>query len=250
VTGPVRARRDAGIDVLTLDSPANRNALSVAALETLLAGVAASAKGSSRALLIDHAGPVFCAGVDLRERRALPAGAPTHSALLARLLTALWRYPKPVLCRVGGTVRGGGLGLVACADIVVASSRADFAYSEVRVGVAPALVAMVAAAKVPLGSLLPWLLTGTVFDARIARRLGLVTRIDTSVDADLAALRRAAPGAMREMKRLAREQQATDIERVIARMTTVSSELFDSAEAREGMAAFAERRPPAWALER
>lgn len=245
----VRAERDRDIDVLVLDSPGNRNALSVRSLEELLDHVERSAAAGSRALVLDHTGPVFCAGVDLKERRTLAPGAATHSTLLARLLGRLWDYPGPVLCRVDGPVRGGGMGLLACADIVVASVRANFAYSEVRVGVAPALVAAVALAKVPLAPLLPWLLTGETFGASTGRELGLVTRIadePVTLEPESTAILRGGPEAVRTVKRLARRLTGTDMAGTLAEMEELSAALFDSAEAAEGMAAFAARRPPAW----
>ena len=98
-----RARRSGGADVVALASPHNRNALSIRLLQELLEHVQASAAGDGRALVLDHDGPVFCAGVDLRERHALDGDARTsHSALLTRLLRALWEYPKPLLCRSTG----------------------------------------------------------------------------------------------------------------------------------------------------
>jgi enoyl-CoA hydratase/carnithine racemase len=130
------------------------------------------------------------------------------------------------------------MALTACADIVVASERASFAYSEVKVGVAPALV--LAVTKVPSAPLLPWLVTGEPFDAETALRLGLVTRLGDSLDPELIAIRAAGPEAIKTVKALAR----TGID--LDGAERLSAELFAGEEAREGMAAFAERRPPAW----
>ena len=248
----VRCEQVRGIDALTLASPRNRNAMSVQMLEEMIAAVAASAAGTGRALLLDHEGPVFCAGIDLKERRAVGPDDRRHSTLLAELLRELWAYPKPVLCRIDGPVRGGGMGLVACADVVVASQRATFAYSEVRVGVAPALVAAVAFQKIAVGQLLPWLLTGEAFDATTAQRLGLVSRVSDdeglSLDPELAAVIASAPAAVRTMKQLARRPPAFDFDECLEHMQAVSAQLFASPEAREGMTAFAERRLPDWAI--
>jgi enoyl-CoA hydratase/carnithine racemase len=246
----VHVRHERGIDLVVLDSPHNRNALSLGLMEQLLAALQDSASSSARALALDHAGPVFCSGIDLRERRELGPGDGRHSELLAQLLGRLWTHPAPVACRVDGPVRGGGMGLVACGDIVVASSRASFAYSEVKVGVAPALVGAVALAKTAPGLLAPWLLTGEPFDAAEARRLGLVARVADGPDAlapELDALRSAGPGALRTVKRIVRDLAGADVEAQLREMAALSATLFDDDEAREGMAAFAERRPPAWA---
>jgi enoyl-CoA hydratase len=231
-------RRD-GADVVTLASPHNRNALSLPLLDEVLTHVHANAEGDARALVLDHDGPVFCAGVDLRER----SRSGGHSARLARLLRVLWEHPKPVLCRVDGAVRGGGMGLVACADVAVASPRATFAYSEVKVGVAPALVLAVTLPKLAPGPLLPWLLTGEPFGADTARALGLVSRVGDSLGGELEALRAAGPRALATVRRLA----LPDVTAALAEAERVSAELFAGDEAREGMAAFLARRPPAWA---
>jgi enoyl-CoA hydratase/carnithine racemase len=250
VTALVRAESRGGIDVLTLDSQANRNALSLQALEELLDGIAAS---DGRALLLDHEGPVFCAGVDLRERSAPGADQRAHSHLLARVLRELWAYPRPVLCRVGGAVRGGGMGLVAAADVAVAAPTATFAFSEVRVGVAPALVGALALQKLPAALLLPLLLTGEPFDAAAAQRAGFVAEVAdddrAAVERRCEAVRAAAPAAVATTKALVRRLTATaEIGALLEQMEQLSAELFSTAEAAEGMAAFAERRPPAWAV--
>lgn len=243
----VRHERRRGLDVVTLDSPTNRNALSLALMEALLAHVEQSADGDARGLVLDHAGEVFCAGIDLRERRQL--GGDAHSRVFARLLLALWDYPKPLVCRVAGAARGGGMGLVACADVAVAAPEATFAYSEVRVGVAPALVCALALQKVPLGALLPVLVSGEVFDADRARQIGLVATIGAGapLDATLEAIAAGGPEAVRTTKALARRVAGTaDVASLVAEMEDVSAGLFAGAEAAEGMAAFAEKRRPGW----
>jgi enoyl-CoA hydratase/carnithine racemase len=241
-------------DVLRLNSPANRNAMSIALLEATLDAVERSrADDGSRGLIFDHHGPVFCSGIDLRERRRLAPGDDRQTQLLADLLQLLWAYPKPVLCRVGGAVRGGGMGLLACADAVIASSSASFAYAEVKVGVAPALVGALALMKAPSGHLLPWLLTGETFSAKQAQQLGLVSHVtDDStalLDTFAETMLLAAPGAAATTKRIAREIVAPSAQQTIEDMRMRSGPLFDTDEAREGMAAFAQRRRPSWAVD-
>ena len=238
-----------GFDSVEIDSPTNRNALSVELLTTLLEEVRRSAAGPGRGLLLHHTGPAFCSGVDLKERRALGPHDSSHSALLAELLRELWHYPKPVVASVDGAVRGGGLGLLACADVVLASEGSTFAYSESRVGVAPALVMAV---TIPLGStraLMPRLLDGAVFDAATALSLGLVGRVvdQDEVDSVLAELRLGAPAAQSVIKRLARQWSELDMDGLIDEMTALSADLFAGREAAEGVAAFADKRVPSWA---
>jgi enoyl-CoA hydratase/carnithine racemase len=246
----IRAEHGDGVDRLVLASARNRNALSLQLLEELLSGIAGSVRGDARALVLDHEGPAFCAGVDLRERRQLGADSDAHSRLLARVIKELWDCPKPVLCRIDGRVRGGGLAMVACCDIAVASSRADFAFSEVRVGVAPALAASVPIAKVPLGLLLPWLVTGEAFDAGTAQRMGLISRVaddpEVSLQPEITAMLHGAPSAVQTVKRLARRHAGADVDTVLQDMEALSADLFRHPEAAEGMAAFFDRRPPAW----
>ena len=116
-------------------------------------------------------------------------------------------------------------------------------------GVAPALVAAVTLPKVPLGGLLPWLLTGEPFDVEVAQRLGLVTRAGgeaASLDAEIAAIGANGPDAVQTVKRLARQLSGAGVDAALDEAERLSAELFAGAEAREGMAAFLARRPPAW----
>jgi enoyl-CoA hydratase/carnithine racemase len=203
-------------------------------------------------LVLDHTGDIFCAGVDLKERLSMHGDPHRHSQLLGRLLSALWNCPSPVDCRVAGRVRGGGMGLAACSDFVVCSPRSDFAFSEVRVGVAPALVGNFSLAGISSRALKPWLLTGEIFDASEALRLALITRIATddatSIDREIAALLKGAPESQKLTKRLARELAGEAPGNALAAMQRLSADLFATAEAAEGMAAFTERRSPAWAV--
>jgi enoyl-CoA hydratase/carnithine racemase len=251
MSSPVRLGTRLSFDTAVLDSPHNRNALSLELLAHLRDAVRASATGPARGLLLTHVGPSFCSGVDLKERRALPRTDTAHSALLADLLRDLWAYPKPVVVAVDGAVRGGGLGLLACADVVLATSGSTFAYSEARVGVAPALVMAVTLPLSDTRRLMPHLLGAGPFSADVAHSLGLVSTVlpepdDSAVDAVLDGVRRGAPAALATIKRLARQWSETDMESLIEEMTVLSADLFAGDEAAEGMAAFAEHRDPSW----
>jgi enoyl-CoA hydratase/carnithine racemase len=240
-----------GFDTVEIDSPANRNALSVELLQALREEVRRSAAGTGRGLLVHHTGPAFCSGVDLKERKALGPADASHSVLLAELLREMWHYPKPVVASVDGAVRGGGLGVLACADIVLATARSTFAYSESRVGVAPALVMAVTLPLASTRTLMPRLLDGAAFDAASAQELGLVGRIidgDEAVDGVLAELCQGAPEAQAAIKRLARKWSEVDMDGLIEEMTALSADLFAAPEAAEGVAAFASKRSPSWAV--
>ena len=251
MTELIRTTQVGAFDSLMLDVPASRNALSLRLMHELLSGIAASAAGPGRGLLLTHSGTSFCSGVDLRERRAHGPDDDSHSRLLAELLLTLWDYPKPVVIAIDGAVRGGGMGLLACGDIVIASPASTFAYSETKVGVAPALVMALTLPGIPVRRLLPWLLSGEVFSGGEALDLGLVTSVEGSPavagENVIAKLTAAAPMAQATTKRLARALLGLDMARAIAEMTAESAALFTGEEAREGMQAFTERRPPAWA---
>lgn len=250
---PLVVSQHGPIDRLLLDSPANRNALSIALMEAAIEAIEQSVRRRARVLVIDHTGDVFSAGVDLKERLALKGQPQRHSELLGRLLATLWAYPAPVVCRVAGRVRGGGVGLVACSDIVVCSASADFAFSEVRVGVAPALVGSFSLVGIGSRALKPWLLTGESFGAEEALRLGLITRVATDlatgIEPELRALLKGAPGGQQTTKHLVRQLAGESPEREVAAMQQLSAELFATAEAAEGMTAFSEKRAPTWAVD-
>jgi methylglutaconyl-CoA hydratase len=243
-----------GLATLTLDSPANRNALSRRLMTELLAALAAAvADDAVRVVVLSHTGPVFCSGADLKEtteayggRDALPA------AMLGDVLAALWECPKPVLARVGGPARAGGLGLIAAADIAVCDEGATFAFSEVRLGVAPALISTTVLRRITPRAAAELLLTGEVFDARRATEIGLVTcaaptqAVDVTVAAYCDALVRGGPAALAGTKRLLRRTPAATVRDDLPEMTALSTEYFQSAEGREGVAAFREKRPPRW----
>src|SRR5699024_5321206 len=141
--GPPLVRRttERGIAVLTLDSPANRNALSARLRADLAAEFAAALEdGAVRAVLLTGTGPAFCAGADLKEIAADRAGTPPPVSApgMPELFGAVLEAPKPVVAKLNGPARAGGIGLVAAADIAIAPEDATFAFTEVRIGVIPA----------------------------------------------------------------------------------------------------------------
>ncbi|CAM5671759.1 enoyl-CoA hydratase family protein [Streptomyces fumanus] len=243
---PLVARtRARAVATLTLDSPGNRNALS-AALVAELAGAlaAAGADDGVRAVVLTHTGTVFSAGADLRD-------PPDPDALVA-LLRQLVALPKPVVARVTGHVRAGGLGLLAACDIAAGATTSSYAFTEVRIGVAPAVISLPLLPRADPRALARYCLTGERFDAAEAARIGLLTAAGEDVDAVLApvlaGLRRAAPRALAETKRLLTAKVLSAFDRDAAALTALTAELFASPQAREGMTAFLERRDPEWAV--
>ncbi|MGI5394300.1 enoyl-CoA hydratase family protein [Streptomyces sp. CA-251251] len=234
-----------GVQTLTLDSPHTRNALS-AALVTDLADALddAGRDPDVRAVVLTHTGNTFSAGADLRD--------PPDPDALVGLLRTLVELPKPVVARVTGHVRAGGLGLLAACDIAGASTASTFAFTEVRIGVAPAVVSLPLLPRTDPRALARYYLTGERFDAAEAARIGLVTAAGDDVDAVLEpvldGVRRASPQALAATKRLLTAKVLEAFDRDAAQLTALSAELFASPQAREGMTAFLERRDPEWVV--
>ncbi len=240
---------------LTLDSPANRNALSVRLLEQLLTGLQDLLEDPQvRLVVLGHSGGVFCSGADLREQALAyqATGASPGAGGLVPLLTMMLDSPKPIVCRIDGAVRGGGMGLVAASDVALASTSASFAFSEVRVGVAPAVISTPVLAKISRAAALELFLSGRVFSAAEALAIGLINRtvepsgLDDAVSSLLGELLRGAPGAQAEAKRLISAVPLMDRQVGFEQMVELSARLFSSAEGQDGIAAFRERRPPSW----
>ncbi|MGY4277656.1 enoyl-CoA hydratase family protein [Streptomyces sp. M18.1] len=241
----VARSRDRGVETLALDSPHNRNALSAALVTELAAALTdAGDDAGVRAVLLTHTGTAFSAGADLRD-------PPDPDALVA-LLKQIVDLPKPVVARVAGHVRAGGLGLLGACDIAAASTASTFAFTEVRIGVAPAVISLTLLPRSDPRALARHYLTGERFDAAEAVRTGLVTAAGEDVDAVLApvldGVRRASPQALAETKRLLTARVLENFDRDAARLTALSARLFASPQAREGMTAFLERRDPPWVV--
>lgn len=249
----VRVTTAGGVRTLTLDSPANRNALSTPLMTELLAALAdAVADDTVRAVLLSHTGPVFCSGADLKETAAAYATGTVPAGMLGDVLAALWECPKPVLARVAGPARAGGLGLIAAADIAVCAESATFAFSEVRIGVIPAVISATVLRRLRPRAAVEFYLTGQTFDGRRAAEIGLVTAAvpDDALDSTVArytdALVLGAPGALAGAKGLLRRGADADLRAELAELTELSTRYFLSDEGREGVAAFREKRPARW----
>jgi enoyl-CoA hydratase len=241
----IRRTRARGVEKLGIDSPANRNALSAALVGELSDALTDCAKDTDvRAIVLTHTGNTFCAGADLRD--------PPHPDALVALLRQIVELRKPVLARVTGHVRAGGLGLLAACDIAAASTESTFAFTEVRIGVAPAVISLPLLPRTDPRALARYYLTGERLGAAEAARIGLLTVTDEDVDEALApildGLRRAAPEALAETKQLLTARVLETFDRDAAALTALSARLFASPRAREGMTAFLERRDPPWVL--
>ncbi|HEX9065713.1 MAG TPA: enoyl-CoA hydratase-related protein [Streptosporangiaceae bacterium] len=246
----VAAESAGGVRTITLDSPHNANALSTTLLMQLRAALeAAIANPETRVVVLTGAGKVFCAGADLKEALSSPAAA---TGLMAEIMALLWDSPKPVIARVNGTARAGGIGLVAACDIAIATERATFAFSEVRIGVVPAVISVPCLRRMPSRAAAEYFLTGEVFGAPRAVEIGLLTRavpaeeLDSEVGRYTGMLLRGAPGALAGTKGVLRDVPGVGVSDGLAKMAELSGRYFGSDEAREGMTAFAAKRDPAW----
>jgi methylglutaconyl-CoA hydratase len=254
--GLVRYEVVDGLARITLDSPHNRNALSSGVLRRLgdlFTEVAADP--AVRIVVLSGTGPVFCSGADLVEQRELNerGGAPI-ATLLADVLQHMSNCAKPIVGRINGAARAGGLGLIGACDIAVAPQDATFGFAEVRIGVVPAVIAVTVLPRLAPRAAAELFLTGETFDGRRAAEVGLINRavpaedLDAEVDRYLGMLRKGGPEAVTQVKRLLRRVRELPESQAFAEMATLSAERFGSAEAVEGMRAFAEKRPPGWAV--
>jgi enoyl-CoA hydratase len=229
------------VATITLDSPANRNALSrrlVAELRDALA--AAAADDTVHAVLLTHTGTTFCSGAALDEMRD---GDPADGT---RDLLALFRHlltlPVPVVARVDGATRAGGLGLLGACDVVLASARASFAFTEVRLGLAPAVISLPLRPLLTARAASRYFLTGETFDAVTAQEIGLVTAAGDDVDAltgtVLDEFRRADRQGLRETRPLVTRDRLRAIDEEGSAMAQLSARLFASPVARSHFSAF------------
>ncbi|NGO44504.1 enoyl-CoA hydratase family protein [Streptomyces ureilyticus] len=241
----VRRSHERGITTLTLDSPANRNALSIALVAELADALKQCGKdGDVRAVVLTHTGNTFCAGADLRH--------PPQPMTLVRLLRQIIELRKPVVARTTGHVRAGGLGLLGACDIAVASAEATFAFTEVRIGVAPAVISLPLLPRTDPRALSRYCLTGEDFGSAEAARIGLLTAaggdVDEVLEPILDGLRRASPQGLRETKRLLTAKVLKSFHQDAGELAGLSARLFASADAREGITSLLERRDPPWVL--
>ncbi|HXZ69671.1 MAG TPA: enoyl-CoA hydratase family protein [Streptosporangiaceae bacterium] len=241
---------DRGIARIALDSPRNRNALSAALMEQLTRALTeAGADDTVRAVELTHTGSTFCAGADLTE--ASQGGMKAGAIRLLSLLRDIVALPKPVVGSIDGHVRAGGLGLVGACDIVLAGPASTFAFTEVRLGLAPAVISLTTLPRMDPRAASRYYLTGETFDATTAARIGLITEAVDDIDAGtlavLDALRACSPQGLRQTKPLLTAGMVDAFGERAQALAEQSARLFATAEAAEGMSAFLARRPPSWA---
>ncbi|MET7311683.1 enoyl-CoA hydratase family protein [Streptomyces sp. NPDC005571] len=241
----VRTGRERGIATVRMDSQTNRNSLSARLVAELRETLARYGEDDTvRAVVLTHTGNTFCAGADL--------GAPPDPGAFVALMREIVTLPKPVVARVDGHVRAGGLGLLAACDISAAGPASTFALTESRLGLAPAVISLPLLPRTDPRAAARYYLTGERFDATEAARISLITLAAEDVDKALVpvldGLRRASPQGLAASKELVTATVRESFDQYAEDLIARSAALFASAEAREGMTAFHERRDPAWVL--
>lgn len=245
--------RDGAVARLTLDSPPNRNALSSALVEQLHDGLTrASSDPAVRTVVIGHTGATFCAGADLSEAAGRDPSdlAVDRARELTRLLRRILELRLPVIAAIDGHVRAGGLGLVGACDIAVAGTASTFALTEARIGVAPSIISLTLLPKMTARAAGRYFVTGEKFGAAEAAAMGLITMAAEDVPATVAdlasAIAQGSPQGLAASKALTTSHLIDEFDLRAEKLTQESAKLFVSDEAREGMTAFLEKRPPRW----
>lgn len=269
VSGETRIRMDVGGGVarLTLTRPEVRNAFDdalIAELDAALGVIRAEFENDGgaapRVLILTGEGTAFCAGADMnwmrRSIRYSRAENEEDARRFAAMMRALDELPIPTIARVNGACLGGGMGLIACCDLVVASGDADFGFTEVRLGIAPAVISSFVLPKIGAAAARRWFLTGEIFKAETAKAIGLVHEIvpaveldrelDRAVDRLVASIAGNGPLAVAAAKRLIRENTALSRDEAIANSVRAIAALRASPEGQEGLGAFLEKRRPSW----
>jgi methylglutaconyl-CoA hydratase len=245
-----------GVLTLTLNRPEKRNALTHALIEELATALGEAAGSPCGVVILTGAGTAFCAGLDLDHLAALATQSPEEnlcdSEHMARLLRALYDFPKPVIAAVNGPAVAGGMGLATIPDFTLAVPEAKFGYTEVRIGFVPAIVASFLLRQVGEKRARDLLLTGRLIEAQEALELGLVTRI-VSADELMPAARALArsllensPQALLSIKRLLARHAGSVLDEEIADAITTNAQQRSTEDFKEGVQAFLKHRRPVW----
>jgi methylglutaconyl-CoA hydratase len=251
--GEVRLESADGVLTVTLADVENRNALGAVVVNGLHDAIEkANADPEIRAVVVTNEGTTFCAGANLKEQSGAAKGARAKVGF-EELLGEIQRSPTPILGKIKGHVVGGGNGLAAALDIAIAQDDVKFGFTEVRLGVAPAIISVVCLPKMRHGDAMEAFLRGNRFSASRAAEYGLISRavpadeLDAAVDEVLADLRLGGPGALGFAKSLVYQVPGMEQKEAFAWTADLSGRLFRGEEAAAGMKAFLKREKPPWA---
>lgn len=246
---------DRGVARLTLNRPEVHNALEEDLITTLTETIVTMARRQDvRVIVLTGAGASFCAGTDISWMEEMAAEQPSLDARrLGNLLLQLRNLPKPTIARVNGSAAGAGLALATTCDISIADDEAEFSLPAVRLGTIPAVLAPFLLEAVPPAQVRRYALTGESFSANEARRLGFIhgsclgAQLDATVEQLVDDLLAGAPGAQKEIKSLLNTYNKEPVtSALIDGASKISARIRRAPEAREGLAAYIEKRPPEW----
>jgi len=247
---------DGALAIITLARPDKRNAISTQMIEDLLASLGEVQSSSARVGILTGEGKAFCSGLDLDELRAIATRSPVEhledSRRMARLFRTVYSFPKPLIAAVNGHALAGGCGLATLADFTIAVPDAKFGYTEVRIGFIPALVSVFLRRQIGEKRTRDLALTGRLFDAAEAREMGLVNLVVAAEELMAEARKLAAtliaasPTSLARTKRLLVEFSEKDLDREISMAIQENADIRSTADFREGLASFLEKRTPKW----
>lgn len=253
----LRVTRRGGVLEISIARPEVRNAFDDRVIAELTAALAEGAKDDTvRALLLSGEGKVFCAGADLNwMQRAASLSREENEAdarRMAALFQALETFPAPTIAKIQGAALGGGTGIAACVDTAIAAEEAKFGFTEVRLGIVPAVISSFVLRRIGRGAARRYFATGEIFDGRRAEAIGLISEavpaedLDATVDRVLDALLAAGPAASRRARALVDEVLHKPYPDAVEDTVRLIAELRGQPEGREGMSAFLEKRAPNW----
>jgi methylglutaconyl-CoA hydratase len=248
--------RSAEIVTITLNRPEKRNAISAQMIDDLLGALEEAEQSAARVLIITGAGKAFCAGMDLDGLRALAAQSPGQnledSRRVAKMFHRIYAFPKPVISAVNGAAIAGGCGIATLADFTLTVPEAKFGYTEVKIGFIPALVSVFLMRQIGEKHARDLLLSGRIVDAAEAQRLGLVSEIVPTeklvarAQEVAASLVASSPTSIARTKRLLLQHEDAALHSDLERAIQANAEIRSTADFREGLAAFLEKRDPKW----
>lgn len=241
------------VATITLNRPDQRNTMSVETMQAFFVALQQSATDdTARVVVITGTGNTFCSGADLKGATGTGDSRWHGPKAIAQVLTGILDHPKPVIAKVQGHVAGGGNGLVAACDLSVAVESAKFAYSEVRLGLAPAIISVVCLDRMNVSDGYELFLTGERVSAQRMLQAGLLNKVvaddalDAAVDGYVDQLRRGGPNAISATKSVLRRVRTMNRDDAFDWTAEVSADLFASDEANAGMTAFLNREPAPW----
>ena len=247
---------DGGVAALTLNRPEKRNAISFDLIDDLLRALEEVSKSDAIVLILTGAGKAFCSGLDLDNLKALLGRTPEQnlqdSRTMVQLFRSLYEFPKVTIAAVNGTAIAGGTGLALLCDFTLAVPEAKFGYTEVRIGFVPAIVSTFLLRQVGEKQARDLLLTGRLFDAAEALRLGLVSEIVPRENlmprarALAAALMENSPASLRATKQLLTDHARPELDAPIESAVRENAAIRTTADFREGISSFLEKRKPVW----